>query len=113
MFKDEDKTAVNEKDIGTDEKNVFNNENPDKDIIKDDDKKVIVSNEEDLGIDKQNKDKPINKNEVNNGNEIMDSLLNIMKKDYSKEFDKVSISDFGPLKHGRWGQFSFILNFLV
>ncbi len=112
MFKDEDKTAVNEKDIGTDEK-IFNNENPNKDVIKDEDKKVIVGNEEDLGINKQNKDKQFNKDEVNNGNEIMDSLLNLIKKDYSKEFDKVSISDFGPLKHGRWGQFSFILNFLV
>jgi hypothetical protein len=111
VFKDEYKTSVNEKDIGTNEKDVFNNENPNKDIIKDEDKKVIVSNEEDLGINKQNKDKHFNKDQVNNGNEIMDSLLNLMKRDYSKEFEKVSISDFGPLKHGRWGQFSCSLLF--
>ncbi|XP_054153373.1 homeobox protein 2-like [Oppia nitens] len=37
------------------------------------------------------------------GNKVVDELLDLMKRDYRTEFDKLALSDVGPFKHGRWG----------
>ncbi|CAG2165256.1 unnamed protein product [Oppiella nova] len=37
------------------------------------------------------------------GNHIMDHLLVLMKRDYRRDFEKVALSEVGPIKHGRWG----------
>ncbi|CAG2105902.1 unnamed protein product, partial [Medioppia subpectinata] len=37
------------------------------------------------------------------GNHVVDTLIDLIKRDYRVDFEKVALSEVGPIKHGRWG----------
>ncbi|CAG2115369.1 unnamed protein product [Medioppia subpectinata] len=38
------------------------------------------------------------------GNHVVDTLIDLIKRDYRVDFEKVALSEVGPIKHGRWGE---------